>query len=145
MKISSKMFKIPDEKIELYGKYKAKISDEYYEEIKNKKDGKLILMTSINPTPFGEGKTTVAQSRKCLSQVELERFRGFSRLNRRSCNSALRQSRKKLPRSEDSEQVYPQKKARGVDGATARISGGSVRVCDIWRRGVMFPVVIASR
>ena len=54
----SKMFKIPDEKIELYGKYKAKISDEYYEEIKNKKDGKLILMTSINPTPFGEGKTT---------------------------------------------------------------------------------------
>ena len=54
----SKMLKIPDEKIELYGKYKAKISDEYNEEIKNKKDGKLILMTSINPTPFGEGKTT---------------------------------------------------------------------------------------
>ena len=54
----SKMLNIPDEELELYGKYKAKISDEYYEKIKDKKDGKLILMTSINPTPFGEGKTT---------------------------------------------------------------------------------------
>ena len=45
--------------LELYGKYKAKISDEYLEKIKDNKDGKLILVTAINPTPAGEGKTTV--------------------------------------------------------------------------------------
>ncbi len=44
--------------LELYGKYKAKISDEYLERIKDKNDGKLILVTAINPTPAGEGKTT---------------------------------------------------------------------------------------
>ncbi len=54
----SKMLNIPEEDIECYGKYKAKISDDYYKKLENKKDGKLILMTSINPTPFGEGKTT---------------------------------------------------------------------------------------
>ncbi len=46
------------DEIELYGKYKAKISDEYMTRIKNNKDGKLILVTAINPTPAGEGKTT---------------------------------------------------------------------------------------
>ena len=46
------------DEIELYGKYKAKISDEYIERIKDNKDGKLILVTAINPTPAGEGKTT---------------------------------------------------------------------------------------
>ena len=45
--------------IEMYGKYKGKISDEYMDKIKNNKDGKLILVTAINPTPAGEGKTTV--------------------------------------------------------------------------------------
>lgn len=54
--------KIPEEYIETYGKYKAKISNEYYDKIKNNEDGKLILVTSINPTPLGEGKTTVAIS-----------------------------------------------------------------------------------
>lgn len=49
---------IPQEYIEHYGKYKAKISNEYYNEIKDKKSGKLILVTAINPTPQGEGKTT---------------------------------------------------------------------------------------
>ena len=44
--------------LELYGKYKAKISDEYLESIKDGKDAKLILVTAINPTPAGEGKTT---------------------------------------------------------------------------------------
>ncbi len=44
--------------LELYGKYKAKISEEYLKKIKNNKDGKLILVTAINPTPAGEGKTT---------------------------------------------------------------------------------------
>ena len=46
------------EELELYGKYKAKISDEYLNRIKDNKDGKLILVTAINPTPAGEGKTT---------------------------------------------------------------------------------------
>ena len=46
--------------LELYGKYKAKISDEYMNKIANNKDGKLILVTAINPTPAGEGKTTTS-------------------------------------------------------------------------------------
>ena len=46
--------------IEQYGKYKAKISNDLYEERKDEKDGKLILVTSINPTPLGEGKTTIS-------------------------------------------------------------------------------------
>ncbi len=50
---------VTEDDIELYGKYKAKISDEYLEKIKDNKDGKLILVTAINPTPAGEGKTTV--------------------------------------------------------------------------------------
>ena len=50
---------IKEDNLELYGKYKAKISDEYYESIKDNKDGKLILVTAINPTPAGEGKTTI--------------------------------------------------------------------------------------
>lgn len=54
----SKRLNIPDEYIECYGRYKAKISEEYYSKIDTKENGKLILMTSINPTPFGEGKTT---------------------------------------------------------------------------------------
>ena len=51
---------IPDEAVEPIGKYKAKISLKYLDEIKNKKDGKLILVTAINPTPLGEGKTTTS-------------------------------------------------------------------------------------
>jgi len=51
---------IDDEYIEQYGKYKAKIDLKFFEKIKNNNDGKLILVTSINPTPLGEGKTTAA-------------------------------------------------------------------------------------
>jgi len=51
---------ITEDDLELYGKYKAKISDEYWEKIKDREDGKLILVTAINPTPAGEGKTTVS-------------------------------------------------------------------------------------
>jgi len=50
---------IEEDDLEFYGKYKAKISDEYFEKIKNNKDGKLVLVTAINPTPAGEGKTTI--------------------------------------------------------------------------------------
>ena len=46
--------------LELYGKYKAKVSDSYLEKIKGNPDGKLILVTAVNPTPAGEGKTTVS-------------------------------------------------------------------------------------
>ena len=51
---------INEENLEQYGKYKAKISDEVYEELKEKKNGKLILVTAISPTPLGEGKTTMS-------------------------------------------------------------------------------------
>ena len=56
----AKSININEEQLELYGKYKAKISEEVFEKCKNKKDGKLILVTAINPTPLGEGKTTVS-------------------------------------------------------------------------------------
>lgn len=49
---------IDADELELYGKYKAKLSDELWEKVKNNEDGKLILVTAINPTPAGEGKTT---------------------------------------------------------------------------------------
>ena len=51
---------INEEDLELYGKYKAKISENVYKSLKDKKDGKLILVTAINPTPLGEGKTTMS-------------------------------------------------------------------------------------
>ena len=51
---------IKEEELEPYGKYKAKISLKIMERLKEKKDGKLILVTAINPTPLGEGKTTMA-------------------------------------------------------------------------------------
>ncbi|MCI8520102.1 MAG: formate--tetrahydrofolate ligase [Clostridia bacterium] len=49
---------IDEEQLEYYGKYKAKISSELWETVKDKNDGKLVLVTAINPTPAGEGKTT---------------------------------------------------------------------------------------
>ena len=49
---------IQEDDLEFYGKYKAKLSDDLWEKIKDKKDGKLVLVTAINPTPAGEGKTT---------------------------------------------------------------------------------------
>ena len=51
---------IKDDYVEPYGRYKAKISNKIFNEIDKNKNGKLILVTSINPTPLGEGKTTVA-------------------------------------------------------------------------------------
>ena len=51
---------IDAEDLELYGKYKAKISDTYLQKISSNKNGKLILVTAINPTPAGEGKTTTS-------------------------------------------------------------------------------------
>lgn len=51
---------IEDNELELYGKYKAKINDEFLKRTADKKNGKLILVTAINPTPAGEGKTTTS-------------------------------------------------------------------------------------
>lgn len=50
---------IHEDDLELYGKYKAKLSDDLWEKIKDRPDGKLVLVTAINPTPAGEGKTTI--------------------------------------------------------------------------------------
>ena len=58
-KVSEKLG-ILEEELETYGKYKAKISLDTFKRLKDKKDGKLILVTAINPTPLGEGKTTMA-------------------------------------------------------------------------------------
>ena len=51
---------IKEDDLELYGKYKAKISDEFIDSIQDRPNGKLVLVTAINPTPAGEGKTTTS-------------------------------------------------------------------------------------
>lgn len=55
----AKKLDIKEDDLEYYGKYKAKLSDELIDRVNNNKDGKLILVTAINPTPAGEGKTTI--------------------------------------------------------------------------------------
>ena len=66
---------ITEDDLELYGKYKAKISNELWQEIKDRPDGKLVLVTAINPTPAGEGKTTtsigLAQAMTKLSLIHI--------------------------------------------------------------------------
>jgi formate--tetrahydrofolate ligase len=54
----AKKLGIPEDALEPYGHYKAKVSLEYMDSLANRKDGKLILVTAISPTPAGEGKTT---------------------------------------------------------------------------------------
>lgn len=71
---------IPEDDLELYGKYKAKLSDSLIEKTKSNKDGRLILVTAINPTPAGEGKTTTSIG---LAQA-------FGRLDK-NCLLALRE------------------------------------------------------
>ena len=56
----AKPYGISEDDLELYGKYKAKLSDELLDEIKDRPNGKLVLVTAINPTPAGEGKTTTS-------------------------------------------------------------------------------------
>lgn len=73
-------YDISEDDLELYGKYKAKLSDELIEKTKTNKDGKLILVTAINPTPAGEGKTTTSIG---LAQA-------FAKLNK-NCLLALRE------------------------------------------------------
>ena len=56
----ARQLNISEDDLELYGKYKAKLSDELMNRIKDEPDGKLVLVTAINPTPAGEGKTTTS-------------------------------------------------------------------------------------
>lgn len=56
----AKSIGISEDELEPYGHYKAKISDSVYDRLKDEKDGKLVLVTAVNPTPAGEGKTTVS-------------------------------------------------------------------------------------
>jgi formate--tetrahydrofolate ligase len=70
---------ISEEELEFYGKYKAKLSDELWENVKDRKDGKLVLVTAINPTPAGEGKTTITVG---LGEA-------FAKMNKRAMSIAL--------------------------------------------------------
>ncbi len=54
----AKTLDISEDDLDLYGKYKAKLTDELWDKVKDREDGKLVLVTAINPTPAGEGKTT---------------------------------------------------------------------------------------
>lgn len=54
----AKLLDISEDDLEFYGKYKAKLSDDLWNKVKDRPDGKLVLVTAINPTPAGEGKTT---------------------------------------------------------------------------------------
>ena len=56
----AKALGMDEDDLELYGKYKAKISEEYLQKIQDRPDGQLVLVTAINPTPAGEGKTTIS-------------------------------------------------------------------------------------
>lgn len=56
----AKQIGIAEDDLELYGKYKAKLSSEFMSKLEEKEDGKLVLVTAINPTPAGEGKTTIS-------------------------------------------------------------------------------------
>ena len=56
----AKKLGILEEELEPYGRYKAKVSESIYRRLADKPDGKLILVTAINPTPAGEGKTTTS-------------------------------------------------------------------------------------
>ena len=64
---------IEEDYLEQYGKYKAKISNKLYEKLKDKKDGKLILVTSINPTPLGEPVSTILSTSHKVSGQRITR------------------------------------------------------------------------
>ena len=66
----AKKLDISVDDLELYGKYKAKLSDKYLDSVKNNKKGKLILVTAINPTPAGEGKLSVSDLARHLVNLE---------------------------------------------------------------------------
>ena len=65
-KVALEKLGIAEEHLEPYGHYKAKVSLAYLETLKSKKDGKLILVTAISPTPAGEGKTTTTDRKSVV-------------------------------------------------------------------------------
>src|SRR5216110_3507375 len=65
-KVAQDRLGIGEEHLEPYGHYKAKVSLKYLDTLKGKKDGKLVLVTAISPTPAGEGKTTTTVGRAAL-------------------------------------------------------------------------------
>ena len=62
---------IEEEELEPYGRYKAKVNDKLFQRVKDRKDGRLVLVTAINPTPAGEGKTTVTTGLGPVSYTHL--------------------------------------------------------------------------
>ena len=68
---------IQEDDLEMYGKYKTKLSDQLWQQVKDRPDGKLVLVTAINPTPAGEGKTTtsigLADALKLLGKKTIDR------------------------------------------------------------------------
>ena len=81
----AKKIGIGEDHLELYGNYKAKISADIWEKIKDNKDGKLILVTAITPTPAGEGKTTttvgLADGMNLIGEKVMVALRELSDLN----------------------------------------------------------------
>ena len=70
---------IEEEDLEYYGHYKAKLSESLFQKLEDKPNGKLILVTAINPTPAGEGKTTVsvglADALRCIGKKSVVALR----------------------------------------------------------------------
>ena len=64
---------VTEDELEMYGKYKAKLSDELIHRVENNEDGKLVLITAINPTPAGEGK--VLSLHLSISRMMLRKLR----------------------------------------------------------------------
>ena len=67
---------IKEDDLELYGKYKAKISDEFIDSIQDRPNGKLVLVTAINPTPAGEGKTTTSVGPVSYTHLDVYKRQG---------------------------------------------------------------------
>ena len=82
----AKKVDVEEEDLELYGKYKAKFSSELYEKVKDRKNGKLILVTAISPTPLGEGKTTMS-----IAIAD-----GLRKFNKKSINFTLANATSKM-------------------------------------------------
>ena len=83
---------IPAEYVEPYGKLKAKVDMKYFDEIKDRPDGKLVLVTAITPTKAGEGKTTRSVRKPCFAYANHP-------LARSSASRAVRPAAAKSPSS----------------------------------------------
>lgn len=80
---------IKEDDIEMYGKYKAKLSDELIASVQKNENGKLILVTAINPTPAGEGKTTITHMVYHDETMSLH-YKQYAFRSRRQSHQSLR-------------------------------------------------------